>query len=139
MKCAAAAMIFACLASLNASARDATVRDDSVDRLSQLVNGYRAEHGGASLALDASLSVLAREHASAMAKDGRLSHDGFQQRFANARSPHCVENVAASGTPQATFDAWRGSPIHAHNLLDPDIARMGIGIDGRYVTFFACR
>lgn len=139
MKPIAATLMLACLASANAAAADAIDRDHDVDRLSQLINGYRAEHGGKSLALDDSLSALAREHAFVMAKDGRLSHDGFQQRFAKARSPHCVENVAASGTAQATFDAWRGSPIHAHNLLDPDTSRMGIGIGGRYAAFFACR
>ena len=135
MKRIAATMMLACLPLANAAAGDAIDRD----RLRRLINGYRAEHSGKSLGLDESLSALARGHAIVMRKVGRLSHDGFQQRFTEARSLHCVENVAASGTAQATFDAWRGSPIHAHNLLDPDISRMGIGIDGRYVTFFACR
>ena len=139
MKRIAATVMLACITLANAVAGDAIDRDHEVDRLRQLINGYRAEHGGKPLALDDSLSALAREHAIVMRKDGRLSHDGFQQRFTEARSPHCVENVAASGTAQATSDAWRGSPIHAHNLLDPGISRMGIGIDGRYVTFFACR
>ena len=139
MKVLAATLMLAWLVSTNASMAEAIDRDHDADRLSQLINGYRAQHGRKSLVLDDSLSALAREHAVAMAKDGRLSHDGFQQRFARARSPHCVENVAASGTVQATFDAWRGSPVHDHNLLDPDVSRMGIGIDGRYVTFFACR
>jgi uncharacterized protein YkwD len=108
------------------------------DRLRDLVNRYREAHGGRPLALAEPLSALAREHAAQMARDGRLSHDGFQERFAKARAPHCVENVAASGSPQATFDAWRDSPTHAHNLLDAQVSRMGIGVDGRYVAFFAC-
>lgn len=135
MKLVAATLALACLASANVAAKDAI----DVDGLGQLINRYRAERGGKALALDAPLSALAHEHAAAMAKDGRLSHDGFQQRFSNARSPHCVENVAASGTAQTTFNAWRDSSIHAHNLLDPDISRMGLGVDGRYITFFACR
>jgi uncharacterized protein YkwD len=139
MKLVASTLMLAFLASANAAAGAPVDSDPYVERLSKLINGYRAEHAGTPLALTASLSVLAHEHAVAMAKDGRLSHDGFQQRFSNAQSPHCVENVAASGTAEATFDAWRDSPTHARNLLDPGISRMGIGVDGRYVAFFACR
>lgn len=73
-----------------------------------------------------------------MAREDRLSHDGFQERFANAGSPTCVENVGSSyGTPAAEFEAWRKSPTYDRNLLHARITRMGIAIEGRYVTFFA--
>jgi len=92
------------------------------------------------LALDAPLSELAHEHATRMAQDKRLSHYGFEERFAKAGSPTCVENVGWNQrTPEAEFAAWRDSPAHARNLVDPRIMRMGIGIEDRYVAFFACR
>lgn len=127
-----------------ASATAAMAADGREDgfaaQLGALVNAYRAQHDRKPLALVPALSALAQEHAGRMANDRRLSHDGFDRRFANARSPHCVENVAAgTRTPQATFEAWRHSPEHDHNLLDAEIARMGIAIERGYVAFFACR
>lgn len=109
-------------------------------RLGRLINAHRAQHGLQPLAPVDLLARLAREHSALMAREHRLSHDGFQQRFANARSPTCVENVGVDpGTPEAELEAWRNSPTHARNLLDPRIARMGIAIEAGYVTFFACR
>ena len=111
-----------------------------VVQLGKLISDYRARHDMPPLALDASLSELAHEHAARMAREKRLSHDGFQERFAKAGSPRCVENVGWNQrTPEAEFAGWRDSPTHARNLLDPGIARMGIGIQDRYVAFFACR
>ena len=140
MKAVAIALVSALGWLLSAAALGAPVDDRYVERLGEIINRYRIEHGGKPLALAARLASLARQHSEKMANEERLSHDGFEQRFASAASPHCVENVAMrSGTPQATFEAWRDSPVHARNLLDPGIARMGVGIAGRYVTFFACR
>ena len=111
-----------------------------VPKLGQLINEYRVQQGLPPLALDAPLSELAHEHARTMAHDNRLSHDGFQQRFAKAQSPTCVENVGSNfDKPEAEFDAWRNSPAHDHNLLDSRITRMGIATEDRYVAFFACR
>ena len=118
----------------------ASADDPYAVRLGKLINEYRAQHDVPPLAPDASLSELAHEHAARMAQDKRLSHYGFEERFAKAHSPRCVENVGWNQrTPEAEFAGWRDSPTHARNLLDPGIARMGIGIQDRYVTFFACR
>ena len=114
--------------------------DPYAAQLGKLINDYRAQHGVPPLAPDPSLSELAREHAARMARDKRLSHHGFEERFAKAGSPRCVENVGWNQrTPEAEFTGWRDSPTHARNLLDADVTRMGIGIDDRYVTYFACR
>lgn len=114
--------------------------DPFAAQLGKLINDYRAQHDVPPLAADASLSELAHEHAARMARDKRLSHYGFEERFAKAGSPRCVENVGWNQrTPEAEFAGWRDSPTHARNLLDPGVARMGIGIEDRYVTFFACR
>ena len=122
-------------------ARVAASADDGYAmQLGKLINDYRAQHDVPPLAPDASLSELAHEHAARMAHDKRLSHYGFEERFAKAGSPRCVENIGWNQrTPEAEFAGWRDSPTHASNLLDAGIARMGIGIQDRYVTFFACR
>jgi uncharacterized protein YkwD len=118
----------------------ASAADNGAVELGKLINDYRALHRLPPLALVAPLSELAREQATRMRRERRLSHDGFQERFARAHSPVCVENVGAhSGSPQAEFAGWRDSPTHAHNLLDPRITRMGIAIEGGYAVFFACR
>jgi uncharacterized protein YkwD len=128
------------LALLATSYAGADAGDAYVVQLGKLINDYRAEHNVPPLAPDASLSELAHEHAARMAQDKRLSHYGFEERFAKAGSPRCVENVGWNQrTPEAEFAGWRDSPTHASNLLDPGIARMGIGIQDRYVAFFACR
>ena len=114
--------------------------DPFAAQLGKLINDYRAQHDVPLLAPDASLAELAHAHAARMAADKRLSHYGFEERFAKAGSPRCVENVGWNQrTPEAEFAGWRDSPTHARNLLDPGITRMGIGIQDRYVTFFACR
>ena len=113
--------------------------DGYTAQLAKLINDYRVQHGLQPLAIDSTLSDLAREHAMYMARQDRLSHDGFQQRLIKARSPRCVENVGSNyGTPGAELEAWRTSASHNHNLLDARIARMGLAIEDDYVTFFAC-
>ena len=132
------------IALMLAAANAAGAADDQADpfatQLGKLINDYRAQRDVPPLTMDAPLADLAHEHAVRMARDKRLSHDGFQERFAMAGSPRCVENVGWNQrTPEAEFAGWRDSPTHARNLLDPGITRMGIGIEDRYVTFFACR
>jgi uncharacterized protein YkwD len=134
------ALLLAFLATANLAATPADQPDAYAVQLGKLINDYRAQHDVPPLALDAPLSGLAREHAARMAEDKRLSHYGFEERFAKAGSPRCVENVGWNQrTPEAEFAGWRDSPTHAKNMLDPAITRMGIGIQDRYVTFFACR
>ena len=133
-------VLLAVLAATNVAAAPVDQPDPYAEQLGKLINDYRAQHDVPPLAPDASLSELAHEHAARMAQDKRLSHYGFEERFAKAGSPRCVENVGWNQrTPEAEFAGWRDSPTHARNLLDPGIARMGIGIQDRYVTFFACR
>ena len=126
-------------AATNLAAAPVDQADPYAVQLGKLINDYRAQHHLQPLASAPALSELAQEHAAHMAREDRLSHDGFQQRFANAHSPSCVENVGSYGTPGAEFEAWRNSPMHERNLLDSRITRMGIAIEGRYVTFFACQ
>ena len=51
----------------------------------------------------------------------------------------CVENVGWNyPSPDDQFDGWRSSPGHDHNMLDPRVDRMGVGVVAGYVTMMAC-
>lgn len=108
-------------------------------RLADLINRYRESHGLAPLAIAQDLVALASEHSTEMAARGRLTHEGFRDRYSRARSRVCVENVGWNyPTAEALLDGWRHSPDHLRNLLEPEVSQMGIAADARYVTFFAC-
>ena len=108
-------------------------------QLHNLVNQYRLRHDLPQLQLDAHLTKLAQEHNWSMAKQGQLSHDGFEGRFQRAHSALCVENVGWNyRTVEAQLEAWRGSAAHDVNLLNADVQRVGIAVFKGYVTFFAC-
>ncbi|MDY0305694.1 MAG: CAP domain-containing protein [Desulfovibrio aminophilus] len=112
------------------------------DELLARINAYRQEHGLAALHRDAVLDRLALSHSRGMERGGKLSHDGFDERFARADSNHCVENVGLrlpDPSPGRQFEGWRDSPGHDENLLDPDIRRAGLGRSGGYATFLGCR
>src|SRR5689334_2770973 len=107
--------------------------------LADLVNGYRKETGLRPLVVDRKLATLAQEHSRDMAKAKRMSHDEFPDRVRRSGLAICVENVGWNyPTPQNQFEAWRKSPGHEHNMLDRRVDKMGIGVDGDYVTFMAC-
>ncbi|MCM0755361.1 CAP domain-containing protein [Desulfovibrio aminophilus] len=112
------------------------------DELLERINAYRLERGLAALHRDSGLDRLALAHSRGMEAEGRLSHDGFDGRFARADSNHCVENVGLrlpDPTPERQFEGWRDSPGHDENLLDPDVRRAGLGRSGGYATFLGCR
>ncbi len=108
-------------------------------QLAQLINEYRASKALPALTLDARLADLAREHSAAMASSKRLSHDAFAARVNRSGYGMCVENVGWNyGSPKGFFDAWRASPGHDHNLLDPRVDHVGIGASSDYVAMVAC-
>jgi uncharacterized protein YkwD len=107
--------------------------------LADLINRYREHQGLAPLAIAQDLAALAGEHSAGMAARRQLTHDGFHQRHLRARSRVCVENVGWNfKTAEALLEGWRHSEGHHRNLLETQVSRMGIAVDARYVTFFAC-
>lgn len=107
--------------------------------LATLINEYRSYRGLPALELVGDLSALAYEHSSTMAASGRLSHDGFYDRFDRTKARICVENVGMNFPhAEAQLDGWRASPGHHRNLLEPKVQRMGIARTRSFVTFFAC-
>ena len=132
-------LVLALVAAPNGAMADDADAKRYTDELGRLINDYRAQQGLRPLAAADLLAGLAHEHAARMAREERLSHDGFRQRLDKAHAPHCVENVGAGyRTARAELDAWRNSPVHDRNLLDARIAYMGLAIDKGYVAFFAC-
>ena len=104
------------------------------------VNLYRTSKGLSTLAADPRLQAIAQAHSQAMAQQGRLSHGGFQQRFDSSGARLCVENLAA-GTlqPAQVVAAWRRSPEHHRNLLEPRVQAAGVAATGSVVSLLACR
>ena len=107
--------------------------------LAAVINQYRGRHQLPALALDPTLTTLAREHSATMAREARLSHEGMPSRVRRSGFGMCVENVGWNyASPREQFDGWRASPGHNQNLLDRRVARMGIGVVDGYVTQIAC-
>ena len=135
----ACATLALCLCLAHTPARPDDLPDLATAVLAE-VNLYRASQGLAPLAADARLQAIAQAHSEAMAQQGRLSHGGFQQRFDRSGARLCVENLAA-GTlqPARVVAAWRRSPEHHRNLLEPRVQVAGVAATGSVVSLLACR
>ena len=139
--CAAALVL--CIAwSVPANAAD-TAQGSTLDLAGAVlaeVNRYRINLGLQPLATDARLQAIAQEHTQVMAQQGRLSHGGFQQRLDRSGARLCVENLAA-GTllPAQLVAAWRRSPEHHRNLLEPRVQVAGVAATASVVSLLACR
>lgn len=141
------------LADLEPSTRTLPIRDRYARaRLILLdeINADRAENGAPPVALDSLATVVAQQHAEAMARDGYLSHyeiDGSApyERFGEAGgTAHVRENVFRwsrrppdprdAGWSWPEFDVreaetWlMDSPGHRATILDPSRTHVGIGI-----------
>lgn len=104
-----------------------------------LINAQRTPLGLPAWQHDPALAAIASEHSRALAAQGRLSHDGFAQRFARADRGTCVENLAAGlRRPEALVAAWQTSPAHQRNLVAPAVHHAGIGLFNGFVVIFAC-
>ena len=68
--------------------------------------------------------MVARKYFSHVNPDGKDPCDRTRSRGLQA----CSENIAAGqSTPQAALDAFKASPEHCPNMLDPALNRAGIG------------
>jgi uncharacterized protein YkwD len=110
------------------------------DELLILINRYRKTKQLKPLVSSPLYSDLAVEHSQTMQEQGRMSHDGFEERFQRATDARsCVENLGWNHqTAQSLFDAWKKSPGHNSNMLKRKLRRAGIGKEGAYVTLFVC-
>lgn len=109
------------------------------DEVLQAINQARAAAGLPALRAAAVLQAVAQGHSDTMARERRLTHDGFDARLDGTGRSLCVENVAG-GTldPRLLVNAWSRAPLHRRNLFEPRVREAGVAAAGRYVTLFAC-
>jgi len=98
-----------------------------------MISDYRRLNGLAAVEVDPTLTRMAEDHARAMAKIDKVTHDpggrGLKQRLQavsfNAKA--AAENVGAGyQTLAEAFSGWRDSPSHNKNMLMPAVTKMGI-------------
>lgn len=112
-----------------------------VVQLFRLINRERRAEGRAELRRSAALDAVARHHAEAMMRAGRVAHDlgqgGPHIRVAGAgiRVRMLGENVAKAGSVAAVHRALWSSPSHRQNILAPVYDQVGVAVlsdrDGR--------
>ncbi|MBO3800504.1 MAG: PKD domain-containing protein [Candidatus Brockarchaeota archaeon] len=102
-----------------------------------LINQYRQRNGLPPLSLSNTLTTAAQLHSEDMASRNYFSHttpEGktFVDRIREAGYTYATclgENIAAGfSTAQEVFEAWKNSPGHNQNMLDPCFKAIGIGL-----------
>jgi len=98
-----------------------------------MISDYRRANGLGALELDPTLARVAEDHARAMAKVDKVTHDpggrGLKQRLqlVSFNAKVAGENVGAGyQTLAEAFSGWRDSPSHNKNMLLPTVSKMGI-------------
>ncbi len=125
--------LFIAFAALLASAApafaDVSTKDAST--AARMVSAWRASHGLNSVRVDEALNRAASTQTQAMMAQGVMSHDAggdFRARMrAHGVRASSAENIAM-GQPsvQHVMSTWQGSWGHNANLLNPDMARVGL-------------
>jgi hypothetical protein len=105
------------------------------NQLMQATNEDRAQHGLGELRWDAALARAAQAHANQMVRHGELSHQYSGEPDLMTRAGRdgahfstVAENIAVAPTPQQVESEWMHSPPHRHNILDPRLTTVGIGL-----------
>jgi uncharacterized protein YkwD len=122
------------------------------DRIVDLTNRFRHEHGRRELKVNESLSKAAQDFAEFMARTDKYGHTadgkepwqrGTEHGYAYSLFAENIAweyNSAGYGTEElarAFVKGWEESPPHRKNLLDPDLYDIGVGVaysshTGRY-------
>lgn len=101
------------------------------------INNQRAAHGLQPLTLNTCLGGFSQQRAVALPDD--FSHHSTTPIWQSCSFNFVSENIAADFSVAGADEAWRNSPGHWQNILDPNISQIGIGI---YVTswggLYAC-
>jgi uncharacterized protein YkwD len=129
----------------NLAVAGATVNADAA---ASMISDYRKNNALGAVELDPTLMRVAEDHARAMAKADKVSHDlggkGLKQRMqiASFRATVAAENVGAGyQTLAEAFSGWRDSPPHNKNMLIPAVTKMGIGTayvpNSKYKVYWA--
>ena len=92
------------------------------------INGLRSANGMAPLAVDPSLTAVARNWASNMAGSGYISHRSDLSAGVPSSWVFLGENVGVGGDVASLHNAFVASPTHLENLVNPRFTHVGIGI-----------
>lgn len=101
-----------------------------------LINQYRIDNGLKPLTISTNLTKAAAWSAQDMGTNRYFSHTDASGRSPSQRAAACGypygagENIAAGlewSTARAAFEAWRNSPGHNENMLNPPYVQIGIG------------
>ena len=105
-----------------------------------LHNGTRRALGLAEFCVDAVLTAAARAHSREMLAKGYFSHDSFDGTSFDVRiralgfpaRRGLAENAAwgtgVMGEADDVFARFMASPSHHHNIVDPTLRRIGVGV-----------
>jgi uncharacterized protein YkwD len=98
-----------------------------------MITDYRHLNGLAAVEVDPSLTRMAEDHARAMARVDKVTHDtggrDLKQRLqaVSFNAKVAAENVGAGyQTLAEAFSGWRDSPSHNKNMLMPTVTKIGI-------------
>jgi hypothetical protein len=125
-------LAFACLVGMTCGAR---AQSTEARQLMDATNGDRAQHGLGPLQWDPALARAAQAHAYQMVRHGELSHQyagepelAERAGRGGAHFSTVAENIAVAASPQLVEAEWMHSPPHRHNILDPQLTTVGIGL-----------
>ncbi len=112
-----------------------TDSQDFIDRVVELTNQERTQLGLDPLSADPLLNQAAQTHTENMAEQDFFNHTGLDGSSAGDRIEATgyefsawAENIAAGQqTPEAVVEAWMNSDGHRANILDPNLAEIGVG------------
>jgi uncharacterized protein YkwD len=124
-------LVVAVLAAGSASSgvRAAEPRLGKRDRMLQLLNQTRRNHGLPVFRLNLELSSIAWTHAKRMADRNQLFHTANLYQTVKVWSPSTWgENVGAARWLTRVRTLWMRSGGHRDNILNPRFRRIGIGV-----------
>jgi uncharacterized protein YkwD len=109
------------------------------------VNEYRQAHNLPPLVVDPAISAIAQAHSEQMAKEGGITHDGFNQRVDSISKTIVYRNAAENvgynmgyAKPDAiVIQDWIDSPGHKRNMVGNfDLTGIGVAKNARGEYYF---
>lgn len=111
------------------------LRNAQQQRLLDLTNQARIDHGLQPLHWDPALATAAQAHAQRMVDQHSLSHQLPGEPDLRARAAQAgahfrevAENVAIGNGAEGVQKEWMSSPPHRANILDPKLTNVGVGV-----------
>ena len=121
---------------LPAARKHANQYSGYAERVVEIINGWRRNAGLKALKISSSLTEIANVRAEEIAWSGKHGHYRPNGKFF---SSIFKENGYSSGvvgenlgfnyqTPEAVCQAWKESPTHYENIMNPQFTKIGVGV-----------